>query len=151
VGKGVAQKPLAPARVYVLVSGKPEGGSEVVIGTAPILKFEASALLDSGVTHSFVSMVFLRLSRFVVRTLELGLAVTTIVRKTVVCKRLVCKCPANICGRVLPTNLIVLLMFSYNIIFRMDWLTRHSVIIDCAWKQVTLMPWGEGKVTYVGS
>jgi hypothetical protein len=28
---------------------------------------------------------------------------------------------------------------------------RHSAIIDCALKQVTLMPWGEGKVTYVGS
>jgi hypothetical protein len=33
----------------------------------------------------------------------------------------------------------------------MDWLTRHSVVIDCALKQVTLTPWGEGKVTYVGS
>jgi hypothetical protein len=28
---------------------------------------------------------------------------------------------------------------------------KHSTIIDCILKQVTLMPWGEGKVTYVGS
>jgi hypothetical protein len=55
-----------------------------VTGTAPILEFKASILFDSGATHSFVSIVFVRLSRLVVRTLELGLAVTTSVGKTVV-------------------------------------------------------------------
>jgi hypothetical protein len=53
VGKGVAQKPLAPARVYMLVPGKLEGGSKVVSSTTPMLGFEASVLFDSGVTHSF--------------------------------------------------------------------------------------------------
>jgi hypothetical protein len=77
VSKGATQKPLAPARVYALVSGEFEGGSEMVTGTVPILKFEASVLFDSGATHSFVSIVFVRLSRLVVRTLEPGLAVTT--------------------------------------------------------------------------
>jgi hypothetical protein len=72
VGKGVAQKPLAPARVYALVPGEPEGGSEVVTGTAPILGFEASILFDLGATNSFISLVFIRLSRFVVRTMEPG-------------------------------------------------------------------------------
>ena len=85
------------------------------------------------------------------RTLELGLAVTTPVGKTVVCKLVVCECPISICGRVLPTNLVVLPMFSYNVILEMDWLTSHLAVIDCIQKQVTHTPWGEGKVTYVGS
>ena len=42
-------------------------------------------------------------------------------------------------------------MFNYDIILGMDWLMRHSAFIDCARKQVTFTPWGEGKVTYVGS
>jgi hypothetical protein len=79
VGKGVAQKPLAPAQVYAFVLGEPERGLEVVTGTAPILGFEASVLFDSGATHSFVSIVFVRLSRLVVRTLEPALAITTLV------------------------------------------------------------------------
>jgi hypothetical protein len=33
----------------------------------------------------------------------------------------------------------------------MDCLMKHSTVINCALKQVMLMPWGEGKVTYVGS
>ena len=33
----------------------------------------------------------------------------------------------------------------------MDWLTKYSVVIDCTRKQVTLTPWEEGRMTYVGS
>ena len=60
MGKGAAHKPLALARVYALVPGEPKGGSEVVTGTAPILGFEASVLFDLGATHSFASIVFVR-------------------------------------------------------------------------------------------
>jgi hypothetical protein len=95
--------------------------------------------------------VFVRLSRLVLRTSEPSLAVTIPVGKTVVCKRVVFECPVSICGRVLPTNLVVLLMFSYKVILGMDWLTKHSAIIDYVLKQVMPMPWGEGKVMYVGS
>ena len=122
-----------------------------MIVTTPILGFEALALFDLGATHSFVSIMFVRLSRFVVRTLESGLAITTPIGKTVVCKRVVCKCPVSICGRVLPVNFVVLPMFSYDVILIMDWLARHSAIIDFAQKRVTLKPWGEVKVTYIGS
>jgi hypothetical protein len=140
VSKGAAKKPLAPARVYALVLGALEGGSEVVTSTVPILRFEASVLFDLGATHSFISVVFVRLSRLVVRTLEPGLAVATPIGKIVVCKRIVCECPVSICGRVLPANLVILPMFSYDIILEMDWLTKHSAIIDCVLKQVTLTP-----------
>jgi hypothetical protein len=140
VSKGVAQKPLVPARIHALVPGESEGGPEVVTGTAPILGFEASVLFDLGGTHSFVSVVFVRLARLVVRTLESSLAITTLVGKTVVCKHVVCECPISICGRVLPSNLFVLPMFSYDVILGMDWLMKHSAIIDYILKQVTLTP-----------
>jgi hypothetical protein len=91
-----------------------------VTSTAPILGFEASVLFDLGATHSFVYIVFVRLSRLVVKTLKPSLAVTTPIGKTMVCKRVVCKCTVSICGRVLLANLVVLPMFSYDIILEMD-------------------------------
>ena len=74
MGKRVSQKPLAPARVYTLVLREPEGGSEVMTSTIAILGFEASVLFDLGTTHYLVSIVFIRLFKLVVSTLELGLA-----------------------------------------------------------------------------
>ena len=126
-----------PARVYALVPGEPEEGWEVVTCTALILRFKASVLFDSGATRSFVFIMFVRLSRLVVQTLEPGLAITTPVGKNVVCKRVVCECPISIYEKVLPVNLVVLSMFSYDVILGMDWLARHSVIINCVRNQVT--------------
>ena len=68
-----------------------------------------------------------------------------------VCMRSVCECLVSICGRVLPANLVVLPMLSYDVILGMDWLTKYLMIIDCAQKQVMLTLLGEGKVMYVGS
>ena len=95
--------------------------------------------------------MFVRLSRLAMRTLEPGLAVTTPVGKTMVYKCTVCECPVSICRRVLPANLVVLPMFSYDIILGMDWFVKYSAVIDCARKQLTLMSWGKGMMTYVGS
>ena len=120
VSKRGAQKPLAPSRVYALVLGESEGGSEVLTSIVPILGFEALVLFDSGPTHSFVSIIFVRLSRLIVRTLKPGLVVTTPLGKIVVSKRVVYECPTSICGRVLPTNLVILPMISYDVIHRMD-------------------------------
>ena len=60
--------------------------------------------------------MFVRLSRLVVRTLEPGLAVTTPVGKTMVCKRVVYGCPISFCGRVLLANLVVFPRISYDVI-----------------------------------
>jgi hypothetical protein len=114
----------------MLVLGESEGGLIVVIGVIPILRFKASVLFDSGATHSFVSIMFVRNSRLVVRTLELGLAITTTVGKTIICKRAVCGCLVSISGRVLLTNLVILPMISYDVIPQMDWLAKYKVIID---------------------
>jgi hypothetical protein len=54
------------ARVYALILGKSEGGSEIMTCTVSILGFEASILFDSGATHSFISIMFINLSRHVV-------------------------------------------------------------------------------------
>jgi hypothetical protein len=65
IGKGVAPKPLVPARVYAHVPRESKGGSKVVIGIIPILGFEASVLFDSEATHSFIPIMFVRLFRLV--------------------------------------------------------------------------------------
>jgi hypothetical protein len=104
----------------MLVPGELEGGSKVVIGIVPIFGFEASILFDSRATHSFISNMFVKLTKLIVQTLEPSLVVNTPVGKIVVCKLVVCGCPISICGRVLPANLVALPMNSYDVILKMD-------------------------------
>jgi hypothetical protein len=47
-----------------------------VTSIAPILGFKALVLFDLGATYSFVFIMFIRLSRLVVRTLEPSLTIT---------------------------------------------------------------------------
>ena len=47
------------ARIYAYTKGDAEaGGSKVVTGQLPVTNMIARVLIDSGVTHSFISMVF---------------------------------------------------------------------------------------------
>lgn len=131
------QKALASARVYALVPKGLEGESSVVTGSIPIFGFEALVLFDFGATHSFISSTFVRLSGLVVRPLDVGLAVATPIEKTIMCKRVVYRCPFSICVKITLESLVVFAMFKYNVILEMDWLAKHYANIDCARKQVT--------------
>lgn len=95
--------------------------------------------------------MFVRLTRLAVRPLKVGLADTTLVGKTVVCKRVVFGCLVSICENVLPANLVVFSMNGYNVILGMDWLAKHYTSINFTQKQVMLKPWSEAEVTSMGS
>jgi hypothetical protein len=60
-----------------LVLGGPEGDSDVMTSTIFILGFKEPVLFDSGATHSFVSSMFVKLSRLSIRSLEVGLEIAT--------------------------------------------------------------------------
>jgi hypothetical protein len=149
--QGNVQEPLVPARMYAIATEGPVEGSKVVTSTIPITGCEALVLFDSGATHSFISSTFVRLCRLAVKPLDVGLAVETLVGKTVVCKIAVCGCLLSICGKILPANLVVFAMFGYDVILGMDWLAKHHANIDCTRKRVTLRPWGDTEVIFVGS
>jgi hypothetical protein len=89
-----------------------------------------SSWIHSGATHSFVSSMFLKLSRLFIRTLEVDLAVATPVGKTVMCSRIAHGCPIIINERILLPNLVVLPMHGYNVILGMDLLAKHFASID---------------------
>jgi hypothetical protein len=149
--QGNALRPFLTMQIHSLVPKESERDTEVVTGTIPIFGFKVSVLFDSGATHSFLSIMFIKLSRLSVRTVEVGLKVATTVGKTVTCSRIARGCPITIKGRTFQANLIVLPLHGYNVILRMDWLAKHFASIDYAHKLVTLKPWGEAEITFVGS
>ena len=49
-----------------------------------------------------------------------------------------------------PGDLIKLLFKEFDVILRMDWLSRHQVVVDCRMKRVTLRTPSGDKVTFIG-
>jgi hypothetical protein len=141
---------VAAMRVYSLIPGKLEGDTDAVTNTLPIFGFKALVLFDLGDIHSFVSSMFIKLSRISIKTLEVGLAVATLLGKTVTCSRVARGCLIIINERILLANLVVLPLHGYNIILGMDWLAKHFASIDCAQKLVMLKPLGEAEITFSG-
>ena len=72
--------------------------------------------------------MFVRLSRLVVKNLRTSLAIAIPVGKTIVCKRIVCGYLVSIYGRILPTNIIVLPINSYDVNLGMDWLASNIYV-----------------------
>ena len=47
-------------------------------------------------------------------------------------------------GREFIASLIIMNMQEYDVMLGMDWLARHSTLIDCAWRRVYFESAGEG-------
>jgi hypothetical protein len=101
------QRNTAPARVYALTPGDIAVSNEVVTGTLLIASCQATILFDSEATHSFVSSSFTRNCGLRFEQLDVDLAVTTPIGKTVVCTSIVKDCPISVRDQVMPANLVI--------------------------------------------
>jgi hypothetical protein len=129
-------RPPTQARVYALIPSEAEMENEVVIGTLPLLTGKAVILFDSGAAHSFVSAKYARGFHINIELMEVGVVVSTLVGKLVLCRKIALGCPIHIEGRILSANLIVFDMEGFNIILEMDWLSNNHAIIDCHNKEI---------------
>jgi hypothetical protein len=117
---GNNRRPPTQARVYALTPSEAKTDNKVVIGILPLFIDNAVILFDSGVTHSFISGKYARRFYINLEPMEVGVVVSTLVGKSVICRKIVLGCPIHIERRTLTANLIVFNMEGFNIILRMD-------------------------------
>ncbi|XP_073151823.1 uncharacterized protein [Henckelia pumila] len=125
-------------RVFAMTHDQVDPDSAIVTGMIRIAGLPAFVLIDSGATHSFISVNFMMklgvlpdesISKFCV-SLPSGeeLESSSVVRN----------CKVQMQSLVLCADFIVLKMVDFDAIFGMDWLSRHEAIIDCKRKTVSL-------------
>ncbi|XP_073121397.1 uncharacterized protein [Henckelia pumila] len=125
-------------RVFAMTHDQVDPDSAIVTGMIHIVGLPAFVLIDSGATHSFISVNFMMklgvlpdesISKFCV-SLPSGeeLESSSVVRN----------CKVQMQSLVLCADFIVLKMVDFDAIFGMDWLSRHEAIIDCKRKTVSL-------------
>jgi hypothetical protein len=144
-------RPPTQARVYALTPSEAKKENGVVRGILPLFTGKVVILFDSGATHSFISTKYARRFHINLEPMEVGVAVSTSVGKSVLCRKLVRGCPIHIEGRTLMANLIVFNMDRFDIILEMDWLSNNHVIIDCHNKEIIFRLPVDSKFKFVGT
>lgn len=89
------------------------------------------ALFDIGMTHSFISSYIIWRDGINAQESSTPLRISTAIASRVTAKMVVKECPMVIKDTIMPTDLIVLNMSNYNVILRIDWLSRHYINVFC--------------------
>jgi hypothetical protein len=94
-------------------------------------------LFDSGASHSFTSAAYVGKHNLLLALLRCQMIVSSL-GGDMPTRQLCPKVNLKIRGVDFVTNLIVLESKCIDVIFAMDWLSKHKVFIDCAKKSVKL-------------
>jgi hypothetical protein len=118
-------------------------GPDVVIGMFLVNDTYVVVLFDSGASHSFLSTAYVREHNLPLALLRYQMIVSSL-GGDMPTRQLCPKVNLKIGGVEFIVNLIVLELKGIDIILKMDWLTKHKILIDCAKKSIKLTT-SEGK------
>ncbi|GJW67900.1 putative reverse transcriptase domain-containing protein [Tanacetum coccineum] len=130
----------APAKVYV-VGNAGANPDNIVAGMFLLNNHYAYILFDTGADRSFVSTAFSTFLDIVPNTLDHGYNVELADGRIIRVNTILMGCTLNFLNHSFNINLMLVEMGSFDIIIGMDWLSRYSVVIDCA-KKIIRIPSG---------
>ncbi|XP_058185865.1 uncharacterized protein LOC131303092 [Rhododendron vialii] len=137
-------------KVFALVPGDSQNANSVVSGTLQICGHSAYVLIDSGSTHSFVSMQFAAKLTRPLEPLDHELHVSQPMGGNIECSTVYKACDILVGGAYLLVDLIPLNMGHFDAILGMDWLTSNFATIDCIAKTVMIQIPNGVDVTFEG-
>ncbi|XP_004515631.1 uncharacterized protein [Cicer arietinum] len=129
-------RPTTQGRVYNINGQGTSCPNESFQGECEISSNILTVLFNSDATHSFISMDCVKLLELHVTTLLFDLFVTTAADKTLTANTACMHCPIVVLSRKFNVNLICLALKNLDVIFGMDWLSYHYILLDCGRKTV---------------
>ena len=111
---------------------------EVIAGIFSLYDMEIYALIDLGSTNSYVCTEHLFHKMPSVEKLEYDMHVISPLGHSVNVNRVYKNCLIVIHDRKFSADLIALPFHEYDLILRMDWLSKHRATVDCDKKSVVL-------------
>ncbi|GAU51873.1 hypothetical protein TSUD_416580 [Trifolium subterraneum] len=125
-----------------------EGADQVdnlIRGTCFIHDTPLIAIIDTGATHSFISMDCMKRLNIPVYEMTGCMNIETPASGSVI-TRLVCRnCPVSVFGRHFGMDLVCIPLSGIDVIFGMNWLVFNQVHINCCEKTV-IFPKSEGSL-----
>ncbi|KAA3483708.1 Retrotransposable element Tf2 [Gossypium australe] len=128
----------APARTYAIRAREEASSPDVITGTCSLHDTFVIALIDLGSTHSYVCMRLASSLGMIVESTEIVVKVSNPLGKHVSVDKLCRNCPLTIRGHCFLVNLMLLPFDEFDLILDLDWLTTHSVLLNCGSKIIEL-------------
>ena len=142
--------PTAPARAYAMKAREDQDAPKVITSIFSLYDIEMHALIDPGYAHSYVCIEHVFDKITLVERLLYDMNVTSPLGQSVKVNRVYKNCPIVIHDREFSSDLIALPFREFDLILRMDWLSKHWAIIDCDKKIVVLICSGQSEVIVHG-
>ena len=123
----------------------------MIVGNFTIFDTIVHALIDPRSTYSYVCTDIPNVGKLPRSETEYDILVTNPLGLSVIVNKVYRDCPFRIREYEFMGDLIELSFREFDVILKMDWLSRHQVIIDCIMKRVTLRTPNEDDVIGVRS
>ncbi|XP_062093936.1 uncharacterized protein LOC133799972 [Humulus lupulus] len=136
---------LVPARVFDLTQNEAANSNTVVTAQLPIFGMICRVLIDSEVTHSYISMNMIDKLGMPYKLFDHSFSTMLPSGDMMLSTRWLQSTPLIIEGRVCLTDLIEINIPDYDFILGVDWLSKHGASIDCQKKTEEFKP-EEGEV-----
>lgn len=127
----------AAGKVFALNAEEVEQQDNLIRGMCFINSTPLIAIIDTGATHSFISVSCVERLKLVVTPLLRGMVIDTLASGSVTTSFMCAKCPVNFGNVDFELDLVCLLLKHMDVIFGMDWLLFFGVSINCLTKSVT--------------
>ncbi|CAJ2638233.1 uncharacterized protein LOC123886120, partial [Trifolium pratense] len=123
-------------KVFALSEDDADQGDNLIRGTCFIYNTPLIAIIDTGATHSFISVDCMKRLSIPVSEMSGRMEIETPANGSVT-TRLVCRdCPITVFGRHFGMDLVCIQLSGIDVIFGMNWLIFNRVHINCCEKTV---------------
>ncbi|XP_022000061.1 uncharacterized protein LOC110897604 [Helianthus annuus] len=134
----------ARGRAFTIGAGDARNDGNVMTGTFSINGIFTTVLFDFGADWSYVSLGFSHQLGLTPTPLEIKHVVELADGKSVEASHVLLECKLNLLGQVFDIDLLSISLGSFDIVVRMDWLSKHRADIICKEKIVRIpLPSGE--------
>ena len=121
----------ADGKVFALAGSQPTSADRLIRGICYVHDTPLIAIIDTGATHSFISVECVKKLGIVPSTLSKEMVIDTPSMGSVTTSFVCLNCPLTIVGRDFGVDLICLPLGELDIILGMNWLEFNRVYINC--------------------
>ncbi|GJT50277.1 putative reverse transcriptase domain-containing protein [Tanacetum coccineum] len=139
----------ARGRAYALGGGDDNPDSNIVTGTFLFNNLYAYILFDSSADRSFVSTTFSSLIDITPTALDVCYTVELVDGRVVESDTIIRGCTLNLLDHPFNIDLMPIKLGSFDVIIRMDWLSRYHAVIVCH-KKIVRIPYDNEILTIQG-